>query len=324
MAASNLKSHYISLIIPAKWFAAGRESLLKDFREHMLSGGKIKRLVAFADAHELFPTAEIKGGVCYYLEDYEHNDRCQYTLVEGGKRQTAEVILNEFPIFIRNPQTAAIVRKVIQHVTSSKQSMVDTIISADTPFGIPTNPAVSKKTPFPTRSVKTKEFDTTLYLLGAKQERVVLFVRGKDVVKNVRDIAKPKVFIPAAGGSGNDAKVLGDPIVASAGSVCSQTFLYTKFDTKKECENFVLYLKTRFFRFLVSAMKITQHAQKSVYRFVPLQDFTSYSDIDWSRSVPEIEKQLYEKYKLSKAERAFIESMIKPMADIPKLGNPSM
>lgn len=95
--------------------------------------------------------------------------------------------------------------------------------------------------------------------------------------------------------------------------MCSQTYLYAKFNSHKEAVNFALYLKTAFCRILVSAYKITQDSLSGVFRFVPLQDFTSESDIDWSRPIPEIDKQLYDKYALTAAERKFIESMIKPM-----------
>ncbi len=89
--------------------------------------------------------------------------------------------------------------------------------------------------------------------------------------------------------------------------------VYAKFNSDYEAKNFASYLKTRFFRALVSACKNTQDALSKVYVFVPLQDFTSSSDIDWSLPIPEIDKQLYDKYSLSNTERQFIESMIKPM-----------
>lgn len=71
------------------------------------------------------------------------------------------------------------------------------------------------------------------------------------------------------------------------------------------------YINTKFFHFLVSPLKISQHATQSVYRLVPLQDFTASSDIDWSQTVIDIDQQLYSKYGLNKNEISFIESMIK-------------
>ena len=182
--------------------------------------------------------------------------------------------------------------------------MVDSIMSADTPFGIPTNPRDSKKTPFAVNSEKTNEFDTPLlYLNGNK--RIIEYVRAKDIKKNSKDIKYPKMFIPKARGNSNDVAdiVLGYPEFAPSGMVCSQTFIYAKFNTDVECRNFISYLKCKFFRALVFAAKITQDALASVYRFVPIQDFTK----------PWTDSELYAKYDLSDDEIAFIESMIKPM-----------
>ena len=121
----------------------------------------------------------------------------------------------------------------------------------------------------------------------------------------------PTVFI--AGGSGNDSKVMGDPEYAPKNSVCSQSYLYSSFKTEIEAKNFIKYIKTRFFRIIVSAMKITQSAPSRVYKFVPLEKLDNESDIDWKKSLSEIDQQLYKKYGLTDNEIAFIESMIKPM-----------
>ena len=111
------------------------------------------------------------------------------------------------------------------------------------------------------------------------------------------------MLIPKAGGSGNDKIVLGEPILAEPMSVCSQTYVYVKFNTIEEAKNFISYLKTRLFRILVSSMKITQDALAGVYHFVPMQDFSQA----WT------DKDLYEKYDLTPNEVEYVETMIKPM-----------
>lgn len=133
--------------------------------------------------------------------------------------------------------------------------------------------------------------------------RTTAYVSRGSIKKNTRDIDKHKVFIPEAAGSGNDPYVVGKPEYAPAGSVCSQTFLYVPFETEQEAHNFISYLRTKFFRILVSACKISQHTPSKNYRFVPLQDFTK----SW------IDAELYEKYELTDEEIAFIEATIKPM-----------
>ena len=137
----------------------------------------------------------------------------------------------------------------------------------------------------------------------------------QDIKKNTSDIDKPKVFIPEAYGAGESFphQILGVPELAPANSVCSQSYLYVALNSELETINFVKYIKTKFLRILVSASKVSQHAMSKVYRFVPMQNFSGSSDIDWRKSVEEIDAQLYAKYNLSDEEIAFIESMIKPM-----------
>lgn len=118
-------------------------------------------------------------------------------------------------------------------------------------------------------------------------------------------------------GSGSDSfphPILGKPIVAKPNSACTETYIIAgSFDNINEAENLASYLSTKFLRFLVLQNKPSQHATSKTYKFVPLQNFTSTSDIDWSQSVADIDRQLYAKYGLSEEEVAFIEGMIKGM-----------
>ena len=145
--ASRISSQYISLVIPARWFAAGRENLLGDFRREMLNKGQIEKLVVYSNSSKLFSNVEIKGGICYYLENKKYQGKCNYTLYRDGKIQQSDIKLNAFDILIREPQLSKIVEKVDKQRNDNKISSVDTIISSDTPFGIPSNPKTSKKNP---------------------------------------------------------------------------------------------------------------------------------------------------------------------------------
>ena len=122
-----------------------------------------------------------------------------------------------------------------------------------------------------------------------------------------------------AGGTGNDSQILGLPFYGEPNSVCSYTYLVIGYDkvshnfSKQECLNILSYIKTKFFRYMVSIKKKTQNTTRDLFQFVPLQDFTSTSDIDWSQSIADIDRQLYAKYGLTDEEIAFIEKMIKPM-----------
>lgn len=308
MLSSQLKPSYVSLIIPSRWFAAGRENLLGNFRAKMLKSGKIVKLTAFNNSHDLFQNVEVKGGVCYYLEASTYVGKCRYTLVNGENTQTINISLGAFDVMIRNPRLI----KIVVKVSNNKSHGVDEIISSDTPFGIPTKPTNNTKGTFDITEIETPTHNTKLYIVE-RLKRKVVFIRKSTVRKNVQDIDKYKVFIPEVGGTGNDSKIIGTPEYAPPNSVCTQSYLYAAFKGEIEAKNFIKYLRTKFLRILVSAIKITQHATSRVYRFVPLQDFTESSDIDWSQSVADIDRQLYAKYGLTDEEIAFIESMIKPM-----------
>ena len=301
MAASQLKPTCVSLIIPARWFAAGRENLLSPFRKEMLESGHVKKMFVYPNSRELFTNVEIKGGICYYLLQHNYRGECEYALRLENDWVTSSRNLKAFDILIRDPRLSAIVEKVVKQA-QPEQKYLDSIMSSDTPFGIPTNPKKSAKTPFPFSNVKKGAYDTQLFYWDAGKRKIG-YVRKSDIKKNAADVRAPKVFIPGAGGSGDDDIILGMPEIAGPGSVCSQTYLYAKFRSKNECENFTSYVKTRFVRALVSAVKITQHAQSGVYRFVPMQDFSKA----WT------DEELYSMYKLTKAEIQFIESKVRAM-----------
>ena len=307
--ASALKPSNVSMIIPSKWFAGGRDSLLGEFRTRMLTSGHVKKLVAFTSSRELFPSVEIKGGICYFLLEDRLSELCDYSLHKDGViiREKRNLALNE--IFIRDPQLS----QLVAHIKESHcGNFVDSLISADTPFGIPTNPEVNKNIKASLSQQIDESHSIELHYLS-KLRRISAYIPKKIITKNSQDIKKPKVYIPKAGGSGSDTKVLSDPILALKPSVCSQTYVYASFNSADEAIAFEKYIRTKFLRILVSAAKVTQDALSKVYRFVPIQDFTSKSDIDWRKSVAEIDAQLYSKYSLSDEEIAFIESMFKPM-----------
>ena len=306
-AAKTISHTFSSLIIPSKWFTGGRSNLLDPFRERMLNCGQVSSLTAYNDPGEVFPKeVEIKGGVCFYLMDAEHDGDCKYSLVKGEKSESELLNLKDLDVIIREPKLAKIVDKVMTQARKENLGVVESIISADTPFGIPTNPKTSKKNPFDVSDTQTDEFNVKLYYWG-NSVRKIGFVRKSDIRKNGQDVDAVKVFIPKAGGSGNDKIVLGEPILAEPMSVCSQTFVYAKFNSVDEAKNFISYLKTRLFRILVSSMKITQDAMSGVYHFVPMQDF----------SHPWNDDDLYKKYDLSPDEVKYIDSMIKPMPKEP-------
>ena len=142
------------------------------------------------------------------------------------------------------------------------------------------------------------------------------YINRSSIVAHQEWIDKPKVYISYAYGERGNFPyyVLGKPFFGHKDTCCSETYLLIgPFENEYEATNCISYIKTKLFRFIVLQKKNTQHATSKVYQDVPLQDFTTTSDIDWSQSIADIDRQLYAKYGLSDDEIAFIEKMIKPM-----------
>ena len=121
-------------------------------------------------------------------------------------------------------------------------------------------------------------------------------------------------MLPEANGTGRFGETISSPLVALPREGATDTFISIgKFDSKDEAEALLRYIKTKFARAMLGVNKVTQHNPKSVWKMIPMQDFTSSSDIDWSKSVKEIDRQLYAKYGLDENEINFIESHVKEM-----------
>lgn len=282
------------MVIPSRWLAGGRG--LDEFRKEMLSGGHLRNLVDFQDSGDAFPGVQIKGGVCYFLWDISHDGPCSVTRVLGGLQyKQLDRKLDEFDVFVRDEQALEILRKVL---ATSFKSVLE-IVSGDTPFGIATN--------FDEWSDRESSSSIELHLIE-RGKRKVGWVKRVRIAKNTELVDSWKVLVPEAYGAGEGFphQILGREIVTGPPSVCTQSYLVAgPFDSKKAAVSFSSYYRTRFFRFLVSLRKISQHALRSTYTWVPQQTW----DHEWT------DKELYKKYKLTKDEIAFIESMIRPMED---------
>ena len=146
-----------------------------------------------------------------------------------------------------------------------------------------------------------------------KNERKVMWVK-RSYIADHPNLEKWKVILPKSNGSGAIGEVLSTPLIGEPLIGHNQTFISIgAFETKAEAEACMKYVKTKFARAMLGILKITQHNPASTWRYVPLQDFTLASDIDWSKSVHEIDEQLYQKYGLSENEVGFIETNVKEM-----------
>jgi adenine-specific DNA methylase len=294
--ALSLKPKTLVMVIPARWYAGGKG--LDKFREMMINNKNIKVLVDYPDATKVFPGAEIKGGVCYFLWDSQHNDVAEIRTQISSELELASrrfLKADGFDVFIRYPQGVAILEKVVEASGGPNSfTSFSSLVSSRKPFGLPTNfRGKAKKQPG----------DITLFENGGQSFVALNNIKiGKDL------IAKSKILVSKAYGAGNGFphQIIGLPFIAPGQSACTETYLAIgPFDTAEQSENALSYMKSKLFRFLVLLHKPTQDASRAVYSLVPNQDFSEKWD----------DAKLYKKYKLNKEEIDFIESMVRPMGD---------
>ncbi|MCM1564343.1 MAG: Eco57I restriction-modification methylase domain-containing protein [Dehalobacter sp.] len=297
--SKNLNPRYLSMIIPARWYSGGKG--LNQFRNDMLADNHIRILHDFIDASDCFTGVEIKGGVCYFLRDREAKGDCKvFTHIGGKVVSVAERPLLETgaDIFIRHNEAIQILHKVakLQEISFS------TIVRPAMTFGF--------RTYYKNFSSKSK-MNQFVKVYGNRSQG---YVERDKVKRGIDWIDRWKVIVPEAIGIGDMRVDLLKPIISEPGSINTETYIMNgPYSSEDEAKNVCSYINTKFFHFLLGLKKNTQHTTQSVYTFIPLQDFTSSSDIDWTKSSPEIDRQLYKKYGLDNEEIAFIESMIRPM-----------
>jgi site-specific DNA-methyltransferase (adenine-specific) len=295
--AKALNPRYITMVIPSRWMGGGRG--LDEFRAHMLGDARNRVIVDHENAKDLFPAVGINGGVCYFLWDRDNPGPCATTFKRNGVTVgPVERSLDEFDVLVRDTRALTILRKV----QAADETSFSTLLSGDTPFGLPTNYSGYKKNAKPVNG-------ELLVYANASQQRVQGSMRRDLVTKNIHLIDTWKVLISKAG-SGREREttgvdlVLSPPLVAAPGSVCTQTYIVAgPLGSKAEAESLDSYLRTRFLRFLVSLRKVSQDALRGVYTWVPLQTW----DRTWT------DEELYAKYGITEDEQAFIAERIREM-----------
>lgn len=162
---------------------------------------------------------------------------------------------------------------------------------------------------------KPNDENEYLRVLGRENsQRVYKFVR-KDYITETKNLHKYKLYLPSGNGNGQFGEALTSPVIGEPDLAATETFISIgAFDSEFEVNSLLKYVCSKFARALLGVLKITQHLTPAVWKYVPLQDFTSNSDVDWSQSVQEIDLQLYRKYGLDENEINFIETHVKEMA----------
>lgn len=309
--AKDIKPEYISFIMPTRWYVGGKG--LDDFRKDMLNDIHLKVLYDCLTPEDIFPNTNIRGGVCYYLWDSNYDNKRDLTrVVTLENNQITSDILRPFKIegidiFIRDGKAVSIINKIFG---KKNQSSLESFVSVLRPFGL--------------RGYFIKSSDFHIEKLGVKNP-IICYGRGQTIGYVDRKIIKTrtnwidkwKVFTPRANNIGTE---LSDDnfntFIGKPGTICTESYIVIGADLELEkysAENLSKYLRSKFARYMHSLAKASQDATAKTYRFVPIQDFTDRSDIDWNKSIEEIDKQLYKKYNLSDEEINYIEHKIKHM-----------
>lgn len=300
----------VELITPARFlFNAG--STPKAWNEKMLSDEHFKVLDYEADSTKIFSNTDIKGGVAVTYRDSQKN-------------------FGEIGTFTAFSELNEIVKKVgIKDEYQSLSSLIFTQVRFDLESLYKDYPNLKgvigsegkdrrfrnnafEKIPVFLEQPANKSDIKVIGIL--KNRRVWRYIPEKYVDKTHENLCKWKALVPRANGSGALGEILSSPFVAEPSIGYTQSFIgMGSFDSKNEANAIMSYIKTKFVRVLLGVLKVTQDNDRGVWKYVPLQDFTSQSDIDWSKSIPEIDEQLYDKYGLSPEERDFIETHVKEM-----------
>ena len=289
--AKKLNPRYLTMIIPSRWFTGGKG--LGSFREDMANDMSIRELHDFIDSTELFGSGiNIEGGVCYFLWDRDNKGPCKVVNYIGNEK------ISESIRFIKLEDDDTIIRRneaipIIEKVKKLNEKSFSSLVQSRNPFGLSTNYSGNES--------KQTENDLVLYRRGG-----ISFISLDEIKKNIDWIPSYKIYITKAYGAGEDYphQILNKPILGIPNTCCTETYiLIGPFENLNITQNVISYIGTKFFRFLVSVIKISQDATQRVYKFVPMQDF----------SKPWTDEELYAKYGLTEEEIAFIESMIRPM-----------
>jgi hypothetical protein len=301
-----LQSNYLSLITPSRWFTgdAQDKSFLK-LRQFIKSNNKISKIVNYPNSKDVFSNVVIKGGVNYFIFDEKHAGKVNFINCNGTDcvSEIRNLFEEDIDVIISNGLDYPIIKKV-KNKNFLSLTLITTGRNAFDIIGkVSSLNEISKDKPF-NGCAKIRCKDNEFRYIEP-----TLITKNRDIFE------KHKIFISKSAGDPNiDLKIIGEPYLGHPFEACTDSLIpIGNFDKLLEAENLQKYIKTKLLRYLVSILKTSQNVTQIVYKFVPIQDFSEKSDIDWTKSISEIDQQLYAKYNLSEEEINHIEKMIKPM-----------
>lgn len=315
MDEANKIADRVELIHPARFlFNAG--STPKSWNEKMLNDEHFKVLKYESDSNKVFPglSTPIKGGIAITYRDSHEN-------FGAIKAFTPFEEVNSIAHKVVNREDFSSLSDIVYSRTSYRltdkmhKDHPDAIgkLSKGHAYDMASN--IFERIPeifFDQIPDNTCQYVKIFGRLNNK--RIYKYIR-RDYINDVENLELYKLFVPQANGNGTFGEVISQPEVEGPNVGHTETFMSIgKFEERGQAENLAKYIRTKFARTLLSVLKVTQNGNKPVWKMIPLQDFTSNSDIDWSKSVHEIDLQLYAKYGLDDKEIEFIETHVKEMA----------
>ena len=309
-------SDKVALIHPARFlFNAGKTP--KEWNEKMIKDPHIKILYYAQKSAEIFPNTDIKGGVVITYMDAKQKigPIGSFTKFDELIQILQKVKIDTFqPLSDLFFSSDSYKFTKLIHLDFPK---IKNELSKGHEYDITTN--IFDKLPYIFLIAKPKDNKEYIKILGRyNNKREFRYIR-KDYISDHPNLEKYKVILPKSSGTGSigenlSTSVIGETIIGERFIGHTQTFIsFGSFDSENEAVNLNKYIKTKFCRIILGTLKVTQHNAKGTWINIPLQDFTKKSDIDWSKSISEIDKQLYSKYGLDKKEIDFIESHVKDM-----------
>lgn len=297
----------VELITPGRFlFNVGQTP--KAWNRERLDDPHFKVIHFEEDSSRIFPNTDIKGGIVITYRD-------------NGQ------LCDSIGTFFRSPMLKTISDKVINSEFVSITTIAFSSMSykfSDAFFNnqlnekkdyiIRTN-SFSKYPEYFLDNIPIDEKKNNYLRVIGKQDssRVTKYIK-KSFIEQHPNLNKWKVFLPKASGKGEFGEKISSPIIAGPRTAANQTFMSIGiFNSELEASNCLKFLKSKFSRALFGILKVTQDNHVKTWKYVPLQDFTSNSDIDWSKTIHEIDEMLYTKYGLSEEEINFIESKVKEM-----------
>ena len=310
--AITINPKHLTLITPSRWFTGNAQdrSFVK-LREFVRDHNHFRKITNFLSSSDVFDGVSVPGGVNYFLFEPNYSGTITFKEVQQKAETCVERPLFEDGLEVILPMNRMI--SILQKIRATDFVSMEEIVTGRNPFGIPANDADLNK-----EMVESQDELHKIRILCAYEK--IQYVSQELITRNSSLCDHWKVFTSKMNGGagtlldGKQVAILGRTFVMGPGSICSNTLLAVgDFDNQTEAENLNKYMNTKFFRFMLGIKKIAQVLTSNIYSFVPQQNFKNSSDITWTNSLADIDKQLYAKYALTEEEIAFIESMIKPM-----------